>query len=664
MNSKIEQVSDKSAFNRLNHFSSIALEAHDAANNAEKTMQNETDKVSLNEINTGITTTAANPVTDHRPESNLPSNEVLIELVGLYFKHIHPWFPVLHEQQTWDKVLKTGSSETLGSPPLLYAIVATTLRFMPNKLPATEQTRYHDKATQKLLCLALDTPTLDSFEALVVLLLDIIGFSNGPKGWGVLAMVSTIAVKLGLSRERRVNFWATGMREDEDEVNTSAGGGQGAAPKIGASVISTSPVSIIPDSVDFISEERRRRLFWGAYILDRFASVASSFMFNIPSQEIFRRLPCSEEIWSRKTSESVSPTRWFSYMGSKKRQQETPQSTDLGAYAYQIELLGILSEIHEFLRRPFDIGSTQEVEQWQLEYRKLDISIAEWKLSLPEQYGTVQKIVVKLEQSNTVDSLWVMLHSLYHTVIIRLHSLAGYPYRQSNKFRASQSARQRCVEAVQNIVLLTKMVHNAKILDRLGPHYAWTLWVAARLTIVHSFKTKSELPTADIDILVGTLSAMGGWWGVARRYATILIFVIEEHKRTTETTSFRKGHREGKRGRILSDMRWTASDLDYLMTTNSGIGSTSATTTDGEEESEQTAMQYPSQLAMPMAQPAVRHTFSQNPRQELKEFDDYDNSVAEIEQEFVVGDMFEWFSWPRGYESAYVDSVEMDWLRV
>lgn len=105
---------------------------------------------------------------------------------------------------------------------------------------------------------------------------------------------------------------------------------------------------------------------------------------------------------------------------------------------------------------------------------------------------------------------------------------------------------------------------NNKLLDKLGPPFAFTLWVSARLLLVHG-STIAHTVNPDFIFFVDTLAQMGTHWKVAERYSTILQRVLDEygeyqqsgeteHERTTPSTV-----------KILADMRRCAFDLDFLI---------------------------------------------------------------------------------------------------
>lgn len=556
---------------------------------------------------------------------SLPPYNILLKLVRLFFEHINAWFPIFDAQDVWSRIF-TSDSTFNSENILVYAIVAASLRFLPSDdLSESDKLHYHTAASQKLTLLTLEIPNLESLEAMVIMAIDVVGTSNGPKCWPILAMICSIALKLGLNHDRTM---------------PSSGA---ITPSNNHEGISTAGVPIIPESEDSIIEERRRRLFWGIYLLDRYSSVGSSFIFNIPSSEVRRRLPFLSETTSRAGggrggggSEDRLPSEFSSWFAYNSGYRKSPVGTNtsstgdvnnagsaspatdeifivLEPFAYELELLGIISAIHEFLRKPVNINSKHDSERWQIEYRKFNLVLDEWRLRLPDDFSTTEKIVEKLSDSGTkLDPVWIILHSLYHTAVIRINSAAGYPYKQSANFKASPESRSRSLVAVSNIVELAHVLSTdpQRFYKCVGPHYAFTLWVAGRLSIVHCFMTVTML-TDDIATLVKTLAGIGEYWQVAKRYSDLLLFVIEEGwlskmrrqagllpgdvGEDTSSNSDRTGLHELSNGgitsgkidspggddtddedektrmvsaKILSDMRRTASDLDFLLSKN------------------------------------------------------------------------------------------------
>ncbi|TVY25090.1 putative transcriptional regulatory protein [Lachnellula hyalina] len=465
----------------------------------------------------------------------LPPYDLLYALVDLYFKHVNTWCPILHRRSTLDSLFGPSTLDE-ADRILLHAIVATTIRFsVDQRLTEDRRRHYHDISKQKVLLYGLENSSVKALQAMVILALDLVGSSNGPPGWNLLALLTRSVVQLGLAVET-TSFSVSPLYPS----------------------IYTLRAMVLPESDNFIEEESRRRLFWMVYLLDRYATLATAFEFALDEKEIDRTLPCRDDLWSK--NQAVQ-TRWF--RTSERTEYDIDKPENLGAFSYYIEILGILSRIHKFHKKPVDISALSDVEQWQGEYRELDNMLTSWKFNLPGDYGNMAKLF-QPGGSKSINCGWVMLHATYHTAVIRLHSSAAYPTTRSPIFTPSYSASQRCHGAVENVAALGEFVVQNGMLQKLGPPFAFTLWVAARLLLVHGSTIDHKL-SPQIQFFVDSLREMGRYWLVAENYTSILQRVLDEH-RDSERSAGANGERVTPSSvKILADMRRCAFDLDFLM---------------------------------------------------------------------------------------------------
>ncbi|KAL1957073.1 hypothetical protein VTO42DRAFT_6331 [Malbranchea cinnamomea] len=471
------------------------------------------------------------------PDNSLPPYDLLYALVDLYFEHINTWCPILHRRTTLDTFFGPNPLEE-EDRILLYAIVATTLRFSTDpRLNEENRKRYHDTAKQKVLMYGLDNSSVTALQALVILALDFVGSSNGPPGWKLLALIARSVVQMGLSVESTSSL----------------------LPNMFPSIY-TLRANVLPDARTWIEDESRRRLFWMVYLLDRYSTVATAFDFALDDKEIERKLPCKEEFFTR--NQPVE-TRWFEV---QERTDYLTARENVGSFGFYMEVIGILSRIHLFLKQPVDIGSLSDVEQWQSTYKKLDNELTTWLYHLPKEYAfdTSSRIFNVSKNSRSVHCGWVMLHASYQTAVIRLHSSAAYPTTRSPIFTPSYSASQRCLAAVDNILALTRFVVDNNVLDNLGPPFAFTLWVSARLLLVHG-STIAHTVNPEINFFVSTLRRMGKYWKVAERYSNILQRVLDEYAEYEQAAGTTNERVTPSSVKILADMRRCAFDLDFLI---------------------------------------------------------------------------------------------------
>ena len=103
------------------------------------------------------------------------------------------------------------------------------------------------------------------------------------------------------------------------------------------------------------------------------------------------------------------------------------------------------------------------------------------------------------------------------------------------------------------------------MVNKLGPPFAFSLWVAARVLLVHGSTIDHQVNPTIVQ-LVEALREMGFYWKVAERYATLLQRVLDEYQESERAPVGATGMRETPSTvRILADMRRCAYDLDFLI---------------------------------------------------------------------------------------------------
>ncbi|TLD38369.1 hypothetical protein E2P81_ATG00912 [Venturia nashicola] len=483
-------------------------------------------------LNLQETQPSARTSTPMSSQPEFPDHDLCYQLVDHFFKHVNKWCPVLHRKSTIDLLFGPSPLQE-EERVLMHAIIATTLRFSADRrLTEDFRQRQHKISKERVQLYGMEHSSIRALQALVILTLDFIGDSNGPPGWNMLALIVRQVVQLGLAVE-----------------STSLS----ISPLYPS--IYTLRATILPEPRDFIEDESRRRLFWIVYLLDRYATIATAFEFTLDEKEIDRRLPCREDLFNNNRNVE---TRWFKTAERSDYSLDRPEN--LGSFSYYIEVLGILSKIHQFLKDPVDIGALSDVECWQKRYRELDTELQTWKYNLPQEYGNMSRVFNPASKNKVINCGWIMLHATFYTTVIRLHSSAAYPTTRSPIFTPSYSAAQRCQTAVDNISVLSSYVKNADMLNQLGPPFAFSLWVAARVVLVHGCTIDHRVSPV-INPLVESLREMGRCWKVADRYAGLLQRVLDEYRESERAP----GMETPNTVKILADMRRTAFDLDSLI---------------------------------------------------------------------------------------------------
>lgn len=442
---------------------------------------------------------------DH-PYADLPPSDLLYTIVDLYFKHVNPWCPILDRKATFDRIFGSSLAEE-GDRILLHAIICATLRFSKDqRLTNDTRKRYYETAKQKVFLYGFQNSGMRALQSLTIMALDSTGTSNGPQSGNLLAVIVRSVFQLGLHVEKQLHL------------------GPPTYPSA-----STLQEFSLPQPISWIESEGRRRLFWMAYILDRYICLESSSEFTLDERVTARPLPCRYDLFSR--NQPVE-TRWFS--GPEQSEYVVNRPENMGSFSYHCDVLRILSRIHKFLRTPIDISSVAEVENWQNTYRDLDAELNTWLYNLPDDYSRISQLCHSSPTSRI--SNWIMLHAAFVISVLRLHSCAAYPTVRSHIFGPSYNAMQRCLAAVESLREIAQDVVNTGMLDLLGPHFAFSLWVSARVLLVHASATDSDV-NSTIGFFISTIEKMGYYWEVARRYAQTLDRVLQEFQESKRSTA-------------------------------------------------------------------------------------------------------------------------------
>ncbi|PNP59780.1 hypothetical protein THARTR1_00659 [Trichoderma harzianum] len=453
-------------------------------------------------------------------DPDLPPNDLLYVLVDLFFKHINTWFPLLDRKATFG-IYFGSTSVSRGDRVVLFAIIATTLRFATDtRLTPNAKQKLHHDCKQKVELYALENVNLFSLKALTLLSLDVLGTFNDPQGQSLLSLLVQNITHLGLCLERNV-YLASPM-----------------VPK------TTLPHRVaLPEPDSWIEDEGRRRLCWMVYVLDRYATLATPYKFILAEEEMKRFLPCRYDLWS---SDIPVETRWPNGLDTTKLRLTVNAPENLGSFSYHCEVLGVLSRVHNFLAKPLDIYSIQDVRSWQSTFVALEGELSTWLRDLPAEYGQISVLCHSDPGARIIN--WIMLHAAFVVSTIRLNSAAAYPVVQNAVFVPSYSAMQTCLSAVESLRSIAQDVIETSGLSLLGPHFAFSLWTSARLLLVHAATMGCEIDS-NVDFFVGTLAEMGQYWEVAANYSAILGRVTEEG-------------RQG--GKTLAEMRQHAHELSRL----------------------------------------------------------------------------------------------------
>lgn len=316
-------------------------------------------------------------------DPELPDENIQRQSLGLYFTHIHPWYPILHKQTILDKFeYRNGDEEDC---IVLHAIVASTMRFFPDG--TVNKNKFRESSKKRILLYGLCHSSVTVLQALVILALDIVGLENGPEAWHILAVITRSVVLLNLNVE-------SSLVPDRKSISTMRG-------------------VILPQPVSWIENECRRRLFWMVYLLDRYTHIATAFDFILDETEIARTLPCDDVHFVQTTDKKTrSITKFFLIWQSV---EDLHDVKNLGPFSFYIEAVHMLSLFHVFLKKPVDVSIHTQAADWWSEYTRLNEYLQKWRDTVPVEYGLRTHISAMRNLASQDDYARIMLHAAYHT---------------------------------------------------------------------------------------------------------------------------------------------------------------------------------------------------------------------------------------------------------
>ena len=444
--------------------------------------------------------------------SQLPSAQVLSKLVDLYFDLIYPWCPLFHKQ-TFIQEMHNPQYELL-----LHGIVAVCFRFWSTEDPdVTERDRHVAASREHILLHAVNTCTLISAQALVLLAVDALGQGTGPRAWNTMSLLATTTRHLGISVNPGLVIAVTEsntplVRNDDDDP------------------------SIFPS---IIEAEERVRLFWVFCSLDRFSSVAHGVPGGITTNTMRMAYPKSDSEWA-----AEAPKMLFN--GSIRSWDNQANLTPDLWHQY-VDLMSLADRCNQMLIQPVNLFDLVQCQRWQNNFRELDSTLAAWQISLPA--------TIKIRPA-IFDSMWYLLHANFHLIKIRMYTVAGFPSTTSPHVRPSTSARTRCRYTIRELASLSRSIEPSNY-EELGPIFAFATWVAARSLIIlwTSGHELFENVQEDMESLLSSLRVLGQYWQSATRYSDLIQLVLD-----TKDSPGGQSHLD-----IFSDTRRTAYGLEKCL---------------------------------------------------------------------------------------------------
>jgi hypothetical protein len=454
---------------------------------------------------------------DHLLQMNnapsLPGPDILDSILSAYFTHVHPWIPMIHQQRFFQRLAIETEHEQLLI--VLHAMALVASKFVPG---ASMHVNPHTR--NWVICTAMDRLSMENLQALVILAFNDIGDGNAEKAWSIIG-----------SMTRTVEYTQLAQEHEDGEQRPFC-----------------QPHAPLQHTDEWTEVEERRRVFWNVFLLDRLCSVTTGWNTSLTSDDVYRRLPCDGHLWRKQEpvltpyfgiwdkskgrignpidfiSRHPSPGHGSSNVGLQTQLNDSPMTTGylhnqasnvstLGAFAYNIEATESLSRVMSyFLQQKVNVREQSDISSWLTRFKELDLRLVHWKMLLPQKWKANPNLTrhVPLMDPNLTTA-----HVTHNASMILLHQMIAYPplhWGFRNRLPSSCSAEACYLAGVEIATITRKYLCKSLNGSPIGSQYAFCVFVAARVLLVHwRYTPGSQLP-AEFWSLMQSLDDMSARW--------------------------------------------------------------------------------------------------------------------------------------------------------
>lgn len=248
----------------------------------------------------------------------------------------------------------------------------------------------------------------------------------------------------------------------------------------------------LPPPKDWTEREERRRTFWMAFCVDRYASIGTGWPMTIDESDILTNLPASEIAFEKsKPMPTGSLDQAMTAGGASKLQP-------FGGIVLTAALFG-RNLLH--LHRPGAEDRDEDLNGgfW-TRHRNIETVLLSTSLNLPDEL----RLPAGVSDPNVV-----FMNMSLHTSSICLHQAAIF---KADKYRlpvnVSNESKIRCVTAAAEIASLMRMVSHMD-LSAMNPFISFCVYVAARVFVQYlKTRPKDQQMNSSLQFLLQAMQAL------------------------------------------------------------------------------------------------------------------------------------------------------------
>ncbi|CBX92795.1 hypothetical protein IAQ61_005843, partial [Plenodomus lingam] len=243
---------------------------------------------------------------------------------------------------------------------------------------------------------------------------------------------------------------------------------------------------------DWTEREERRRTFWMAFAIDRYASIGTGWPMMIDERDVLTNLPASEEAF-----EKSRPTA----TGSLNEVLSPNGAANLQAMGAMVLTATMFGRNLLHLHRPGPNDNDHDINGgfWN-RHREIEQILLQTSLGLPDHL----RLPTNLASPNVV-----FANMCIHTSVICLHQAAIF---KADKYRlparVGNESKIRCVTAAAEIASIMRMISHMD-LSAMNPFISFCIYVSARVFVQYlKARPKDQQMMSSLQFLLQAMHAL------------------------------------------------------------------------------------------------------------------------------------------------------------
>ncbi|KAL5393194.1 hypothetical protein DPSP01_000025 [Paraphaeosphaeria sporulosa] len=248
----------------------------------------------------------------------------------------------------------------------------------------------------------------------------------------------------------------------------------------------------LPPPKDWTEREERRRTFWMAFNIDRYASIGTGWPMTFDQRDILTNLPASDDAFEKSKPMAT---------GSLEQALAANGASNLQSFGGVVLTAALFGQNLLHLHRPGPDDNDDDLNGgfW-TRHRSIEGMLLQTSLGLPDHLRL---------PSGSADPNTVFMHMCIHTSTICLHQAAIF---KADKYRlptnVSNESKIRCVTAAAEIASIMRMISHLD-LAAMNPFISFCVYVAARVFVQYlKTRPKDQQMHASLQFLLTAMQAL------------------------------------------------------------------------------------------------------------------------------------------------------------